>query len=133
MLFGDDYVRFNKYLQKGLIVMIEGVFELKRFSKDVYEFKLIRIQLLSDAMATLPKQINLFVHPSDVSEDFISFLTQNVQKFNGNTKLSIELNDQLLQCRAKLETQHSQHFTMNEELAQYLQNNPKIQVMVDLN
>lgn len=133
MLFGDDYVRFNKYLQKGLIVMIEGYFELKRFSKDVFEFKLSRIQLLSDAMITLPKQINLYVHPADVSEDFVMFLSQNVSKFNGETRLSIELNDHSLQCKAKLETQHKQHFTMNEELAQYLQNNPKIQVMVDLN
>jgi sensor domain CHASE-containing protein len=63
----------------------------------------------------------------------VGFFVQNLSKFNGQTKLAIELNDSILNYKTKLETQMNSHFTMNEEMAQFLQNHPNIHVVVDIN
>ncbi|MBS1731805.1 MAG: DNA polymerase III subunit alpha, partial [Bacteroidetes bacterium] len=55
MLWSEDYVKYSNYLEKGMIVMIEGAFR-QRFNSDNYEFKISRLHLLDTVKSTLTRE-----------------------------------------------------------------------------
>ncbi|MEP7143757.1 MAG: DNA polymerase III subunit alpha, partial [Ferruginibacter sp.] len=56
MLWSEDYVKYTNYLEKGLILLVEGCFKA-RYNSDQYEFKLSRIHLLETVKPALTKQV----------------------------------------------------------------------------
>ncbi|MBU7577654.1 MAG: DNA polymerase III subunit alpha, partial [Flavihumibacter sp.] len=93
MLWGDDYMRFKDYLEKGKIIFVVGSFK-NRFNSDKYEFKVERISLLESIKHGMTKQVTLFVEPRHVTEEMISFLEGNLVKYKGgSTSLRINLMD----------------------------------------
>lgn len=132
MLFGDDYLRYKNYIQSGLLLYIEGAFKAKRFDKNVLEFKITNIMLLSETLKTLPKQLNMEIHPRDLDENFIEVMEKAIAN-PGNTKLNIALEDLTLQSSIKLESASLQKFEITDDLVQYLLKNPKIRLHLSLN
>jgi DNA polymerase-3 subunit alpha len=62
MLWSEDYVKYNNYLEKGLIVMIEGAFR-QRYNGQSYDFNLSKLHLLDTVKSTLTKQVIIDVEP----------------------------------------------------------------------
>jgi DNA polymerase-3 subunit alpha len=132
MLWGDDYMRFKDYLEKGKIIFVVGSFK-NRFNSDKYEFKVERISLLESIKHGMTKQVTLFVEPRHVTGEMIDFLEGNLVKYKGgSTSLRINLMDIKNQRLTSLYSL-GPGLNMNDELAVWIQERPEIEVKIDTN
>ena len=72
-------LKYIHYLEKGLIVLIEGGFKT-RYNSEQYEFKLSKIHLLETVKPALTKQVIVEVQPQFVSTHFVNFIENNVKQ-----------------------------------------------------
>ncbi len=127
-LFGEDYVKFSNYLEKGTIVMLEGGFK-NRYNSDNYEFKISKLHLLETVKPTLTKEVKLEISPENVDEGFIDFVEDNVRNYPGKTTLKFQIKDFDDNLKATLYSLEKS-FSMNDDMAAYLNNSIDIQVSV---
>jgi DNA polymerase III subunit alpha len=128
MLWSEDYTRYTQYLAKGLVVMVEGSFRT-RYNSDQYEFKIAKIHLLDTVKPMLTRQLTLELEPQHVNSSFIEFLNSHIKNAPGKTQLKVMINDQRNGYRFGLHNVEK-NITINDELVQYLQNQPDIGVSV---
>ncbi|MEQ1554787.1 MAG: DNA polymerase III subunit alpha [Ferruginibacter sp.] len=127
-LFGEDYVKFSNYLDKGTIVMLEGGFR-NRYNSDNFEFKITKLHLLETVKQTLTKEVKIEMLPSSLNENFIEFMDRNVKTFSGKTTLKFQIIDTIDNLKVSLYTLEK-GFTMNDEMALFLNNRNDLQVSV---
>ena len=71
------------------------------------------------------------MNPKDVQKDFIDFIGNNVQKFPGNSTLKFNICDNLSKLKFGMYTSHK-CFEMNDEMANYLQQKPELDIKIEL-
>jgi DNA polymerase-3 subunit alpha len=128
MLWSDDYVKFQNYLEKGKSVLVQGEFKT-RFNQDQYEFKVTSINLLEITKANFTKQLILDIPTKIINSDFIDFFDKNVKTFPGKTSIKfniIEAKDNLKLSLYTLE----KGVTMNDEIVHWLDENKDVDVSV---
>jgi DNA polymerase III subunit alpha len=130
MLFGEDYVKYNNYLEPGMVICLAGSF-VQRYQTSPYEFKTGSISLLETVMRSNTKKLHIEMNPKDVSKDFIDFIGSNVQKFPGNSTLKFNICDSLSKLKFGMYTSHK-CFEMNDEMATYLQQKPELDIKIEL-
>jgi DNA polymerase-3 subunit alpha len=128
MLWGEDYVRYSNYLEKGRILMVEGNFK-QRFNTDQYEFKFNRMHLLDTVKPTLTKQVIIGTAPEYINADFVAFMEENVKKHPGNSSLKFNIISPAFEQALSMATLEK-GFTMNDEMAEYLNGNKQFHVTV---
>jgi DNA polymerase III subunit alpha len=128
MLWSEDYVKYTNYLEKGLIVMIEGGFR-QRYNTDQYEFRLSKIHLLETVKTTLTKQVVLDVQPQFINEDFVNFIDANLKANPGKTTLKLNISDTRNNFKIGMYSL-GVGFTMNDEMAVFLAGNKDVEVSV---
>jgi DNA polymerase III subunit alpha len=128
MLWSEDYVKYTNYLEKGLIVLVEGGFR-QRYNTDQYEFRLGKIHLLETVKTTLTKQVVLDVQPQFINEDFVNFIDANLKANPGKTSLKVNISDTRNNCKVGMYSLGS-GFTMNDEMAVFLAGNKDVEVSV---
>ena len=128
VMFGDDYVRYNAYLQSGQAVMLVGCFK-QRFNKAEYEFKVSSIALAENVKRQLTKQIQLEIDVRNVQKEMIDFLEENIKKYPGKSSLRVIVSEPKTSLKANLVTLNS-GLEMNTDLIYFLQNKPEIEVQV---
>ncbi len=125
MLWGDDYMRFKDYLDKGKNLFVTGTFK-SRFNSEQYEFKIERITLLETIKQHQTRQLTLSVEPRHISAGMVEFLAGNFKKFPGKTGIRIHLGKTSLYS---IET----GIEMNDELTAWLAQQPELDVKIDTN
>ena len=128
MLWSEDYVKYTNYLEKGMIVLVEGGFKT-RYNSDQYEFRLSKIHLLDTVKTTLTKQVVIDVQPQFINEDFVNFIDSNIKAHPGSTQLKLNVNDNRNNFRVGMYTL-GKGFTMNDDLAVFLNDNKDVEVSV---
>ncbi len=128
MLWSEDYVKYTQYMEKGTIIMIEGAFK-QRYNSDNYEFKIVKLHLLETVKSSLTKQVIIDVSPQFIDKDFVSFIDKNVLEHPGKTTLKFNINDEIQKNKISLYTLEK-GFTMNDEMALFLNDNKNIDVNV---
>jgi DNA polymerase-3 subunit alpha len=128
MLWSEDYVKYIHYLEKGLIVLIEGGFKT-RYNSDQYEFKLSKIHLLETVKPALTKQVIVEVQPQFVSTHFVNFIENNVKQYPGKTALKFNIVDVRNNYKVGMYSLET-GFTMNDDMAEFLNENKDIEVNV---
>lgn len=97
MLFGNDYVNFQKFLKDGYFLYIKGKVQERYMQKEVMEFKISYIQLLSEVRDKMMKAITISVPAQELSESFIESFTkliiENTKKKQGNCTLKFQVAD----------------------------------------
>jgi DNA polymerase III subunit alpha len=131
VLFGDDYVRYNQYLQQGHAVFITGSFK-QRFAKSEYEFKLATIALAENVKRQLTKQLQLEVDVRNLHKDTVDFLADNLKQFPGNSSLRVIVSEPKNNLKANLVTLDC-GFELNTDLIHFLEAKPEIDVQVTSN
>jgi DNA polymerase-3 subunit alpha len=129
-LFGDDYVRTQNYLEKGKNVLVNGFFK-QRFNTGQYEFKISSLTLLESIKQSMTKQLEITMHPSAVSEQFVTFVENNVKSHPGSSALRFMIHEPKDNIRISLYSLEK-GFTMNDEMAFFLMENPDVEVSVSL-
>jgi len=71
------------------------------------------------------------MNPQDVSEDLIEFIGSNVHKFPGKSGLKFNISDNLSHLKFSMYTME-RGFEMNDEMANYLQQKPELEVKVEI-
>jgi DNA polymerase-3 subunit alpha len=128
VLWSDDYVKFTPFLQVGASLFINGYFR-QRYNTAEYEFKVTGITMVETIKRNLTKQLTVDVHPKNISREMVSFFEENVKKFPGRSLLRINLSEPRENLKISLVTMDS-GFEMNDELIDFLENNPELDVQV---
>lgn len=128
VLWGDDYVKFTPFLQQGSSLFITGFFK-QRFATAEYEFKISGITMVETIKRNLTKQVIIDVHPKDISRDVVTFFEENVKKFPGRSMLRVNLNEPKENLKISLVTMDN-GFEMNDEMVDFLDGNPDLDVQV---
>jgi DNA polymerase-3 subunit alpha len=128
-LFSEDYLKISPFLQQGSSVLITGYFKT-RYNKDEYEFKVNQVSLAETLKKTLTKQVNIEVHPQDITKELVDFVDKNMRHFRGGkTVLNFVLAEPKNNLKVNL-TSGTNTFEMNEDLIQFLENKPELEVQV---
>ena len=128
MLWSEDYVKYTNYLEKGMILLVEGCFKT-RYNSDQYEFKLSKIHLLETVKPALTKQVIIEVQPQFINGDFVSFIEQNIRSNPGKTSLKFNIVDNRNNFKVGMYTLEK-GFTMNDDMAVFLNTNKDVEVSV---
>jgi DNA polymerase-3 subunit alpha len=128
VLWSEDYVKYSNYLQQGSTIFITGFFR-QRWNKEEYEFKVQSVSLIEGIKRNLTRQVQIEVHPDDITEDMITFVEKNVKQFPGKASLKFMLNEPKSNWKIGLITMDN-GFEMNDEMAEFLQNKPMLGVQV---
>jgi DNA polymerase III subunit alpha len=131
VLWSDDYIKFANYLQPASTIFITGFFR-QRWNKEEYEFKVQTISLIETIKRNLTRQVQIEVNPKDISQDMIQFVEKNVKSFPGKATLKFLLNEPKNNWKISLMTLDN-GFEMNDEMAEFLQNQPSLGVQVITN
>ena len=95
-LFGDNYLKFRRFLVEGAFLFIKGKIEPKRYAKttDDVEFKINKIELLGELRDKLVKSVTVHVKSNIVNDEYIEQFSDVCEKNAGNCSLSIMLVDE---------------------------------------
>jgi DNA polymerase-3 subunit alpha len=128
-LFGDMYVKFSNYFIAGSCIHVKGNFE-KWESRNEWNFRVSEICLLETIKRVFTRQLQLTLQAGSISESYAAFLHNNLKKNPGKTRLKLIMIDQVERLRVQMKTTEK-GFEMNDEMADFLENNPLIEVQVD--
>ena len=128
-LFGDPYVRFSNYFVVGTCIQIKGSFE-KWESRNEWNFRVSEICLLETIKRVLTRQLQIIIAPSTITASQLEFFTQNMKKYPGKARLKVIFLDQIEKLRVQMKTTEK-GFEMNDELTEFLEKTPEIEVQVD--
>lgn len=127
-LFSEDYMRLTPILQQGSTVLIHGYFK-QRYNKDEFEFKVMSVSLAETMKRNMTKQLTIEAHPQDISAEMVSFIEKNVKSNPGKSTLKFTLSEPKNKMKISLVTMNS-GFEMNEEMIQFLEKSPELEVQV---
>jgi DNA polymerase-3 subunit alpha len=130
MLWSDDYVKFQNYLEKGKNLLVHGIFK-QRYNSDQSEFKVTGICLLETAKQMLTKNLEIRIEPASLTNEFVDFVAKNVKANPGKSSLKFNIYEPTENLEVKMYSLEK-GFTMNEELADFLLDNPDVEVSVGL-
>ena len=128
MLWSEDYVKYTNYLEKGMIVMVEGAFR-QRYNTDQYDFRLARLHLLETVKSSLTKQVVIDVEPQFLDSSFVDFIDKNIQANPGKSSIKFNVIDSRNNLKVGMYSLEK-GFTMNDDLAFFLNENKDIEVSV---
>lgn len=128
MLWSDDYVKYNAYLQPGTTVFVTGFFK-QRYNQGEYEFKITGLSMVENVKKNLTRQLHVMVDPRNLTEDMLNFFQNNLRSNPGKTGLKFVLNEPRNQRKINLVTLGG-GFEMNDDLVEFLQNKPELEVEV---
>jgi len=132
--FSDDYIKFSNYFIKGKSLLVNGFFKTgwkKEGEPERYEFKVTAINLLETAKQTLTKNIDLKMDVGSLSGEFVNFLEKNIKDNPGKSLLKFNIIEPTEHLKISLYNE-GKGFTMNEEMAEFLLDNPDVEVSVGL-
>ena len=130
MLWSENHAKYKHYAEKGNNVLISGYFGT-RYNGEDFEFKITSISLLETAKQNLTRQLEIAFEPSVLNNEFVNFIEHNVKSNPGNTSLKFKIKEPLENLEIFL-TSIDKGFTMNDEMAVFLMDNPDVEVCVGL-
>ncbi|ACE06046.1 hypothetical protein Aasi_0650 [Candidatus Amoebophilus asiaticus 5a2] len=92
-LFGEDFLKNQHMLQKGMFVHITGVVTERYNQQDTWEYKPQKISLLGELRDKLGKNLSIAVPIEKITPQFITELRSLVTKNTGNCCLKLHIAD----------------------------------------
>ena len=94
-LFGKDYITYKNYFTKDLSVLIVGKVQPRYKPKDDndVEFKINKIELLSEIKDTMIKELTISIYNDNLSLELIENIESFLEKHQGKTMLNFEIKE----------------------------------------
>jgi DNA polymerase III subunit alpha len=127
-LFTEDYLRLTPILQQGSTVLIHGYFR-QRYNKDEFEFKVMSVSLAETMKRSMTKQVTIEAHPQDISAALVQFVENNIKKNPGKSNLKFTLTEPKNKMKISM-VMLNRGFEMNDEMIQFLESKPELDVQV---
>ncbi len=128
ILFSEDYQKFTNHLEQGTTVFITGYFK-QRYNKEEFEFKVMTVTLAETMKRNLTRQLSIEAHPKDITPEVVGFIEKNLRQNRGKSTLKFTLSEPKGKLRVSLLTMNN-GFEMNEEMIQFLESKPELEVQV---
>jgi DNA polymerase-3 subunit alpha len=131
VLWSEDYIKFQNYLEKGQNVLLNGYFRPRYNRPNEFDFKVSSINLLESVKQHLTRSLDIKIHAASLTPEFVAFIETNVKKYPGKSSLRfnvLETKENLLVSLYSFD----KGFEMNEEMAGFLLDNPDVEVQVGL-
>ncbi len=127
-LFSEDYLRLSPILQQGSTVLITG-FLKQRYNRDDFDFKVTSVTLAETMKRNMTRQVSIETHPQSVSKELVTFFEKNIRNYPGKATLKITLTEPRDKLKISLVSMNS-GFEMNDEMIQFLEKRPELDVQV---
>jgi DNA polymerase III subunit alpha len=127
-LFRDDYVKLGDYFKPGNLVCVAGTFT-QNYEKTEYRFKVLNVYLIESVKQLLTRQVHIAMPASLLKTEMLEFFQKNLKKNPGNARLRFILSDNRNELKVNLFTLEK-GITMNDELSEYIIENPDLEVSV---
>jgi DNA polymerase-3 subunit alpha len=131
ILWSEDYVKFQNYLEKGQNILINGYFRSRFNKSDQFEFKITTMCLLETVKQALTKNVEININPVSITPDFVHFFEKNIKNHPGKAGLKFNIYEPIENLKITL-LAFEKGFEMNEEMADFLLDNPDLEVKVGL-
>jgi DNA polymerase-3 subunit alpha len=128
-LFGDQYIKFSNYFTAGTCIHVKGSYE-KWESRNEWNFRVNEICLLETIKKAFTKQVQLTFQAGTINPDQVNFLQENMKKNPGKSRLKFIFIDQVEKLIVSMKTTE-RGIEMNDEMAEFLENTPLIDVQID--
>ena len=86
--------------------------------------------LLESLMRSSTKRLKIEMAPKEVSKDLIDFMEKNIKQFPGKSTLKFSINDALSRLKFGMYSLEK-GFEMNDEMANYLQGKPELDIKIE--
>ena len=93
ILFGEDYIKFRNYLNPSFFLLLKGRVQLRFNQPGNLEFKIIKMDLLSELKEKAFSSLKLKVGASDVSTEFIDRIENIFTNYPGKCSVEITVED----------------------------------------
>ena len=87
------------------------------------------VSLAETMKRNMTKTITIEAHPKNISKEVLSFVEKNLKKFPGITTLKFTLTEPKNRMKINLVTTNN-GFEMNDEMIQFLEKSPELEVQV---
>ena len=131
VLWSEDYIKFQNYLDKGQNVLLNGFFRPRYNRPNEFDFKVSSINLLETVKQNLTRSLDINVHAASLTPQFVDFIETNVKKYPGKSSLRFNVLEPKENLLVSLYS-FDKGFQMNEEMAGFLLDNPDVEVQVGL-
>jgi DNA polymerase-3 subunit alpha len=128
-LFGDQYIKFSNYFTAGTCIHVKGSYE-KWESRNEWNFRVNEICLLETIKKAFTRQVQLTFQAGTINVEQVSFLQENMKKNPGKSRLKFIFVDQVEKLIVSMKTTE-RGIEMNDEMADFLENTPLIDVQID--
>ncbi len=92
-LFSDDYLKFKKYFETDWFLFVRGLITPRKWNENELEFKIQEIDLLSEVREKYLDGIELFVDIGDITDTFISKMSDLAESNPGKGSLLFNIAD----------------------------------------
>ena len=92
-LFSDDYLKFKKYFETDWFLFVRGLITPRKWNENELEFKIQEIDLLSEVREKYLDGIELFVDIGDITDTFISKMSDLAENNPGKGSLLFNISD----------------------------------------
>jgi DNA polymerase-3 subunit alpha len=131
VLWSEDYIKFQNYLEKGQNVLLNGFFRPRYNRPNEFDFKVSSINLLESVKQNLTRSLDINIHAASLTPQFVEFIETNVKKYPGKSSLRFNVLEPKENLLVSLYS-FDKGFQMNEEMAGFLLDNPDVEVQVGL-
>jgi DNA polymerase-3 subunit alpha len=131
VLWSEDYIRFKDYLEKGQNVLINGYFRSRYNQPNNFEFKVTSMSLLETVKQVMTRSLDISIQPASLTPDFVNFVDKNVRQHPGKSTLRFHIIEPRENLKVSL-VSFEKGFEMNEEMADFLLDNPDVEIHVGL-
>ena len=131
LLWSEDYVKFQNYLEVGQKIFINGSFRTRYNQSNQFEFKIVQMSLLETVKQVQTRSIEISLHPANLNAGMIQFFEKNLKQNPGKSSFKMTFVEPIEQLAFSLLT-FEKGFLMNDDLVQFLDSNPELNVQVNL-
>jgi DNA polymerase-3 subunit alpha len=131
ILWSEDYVKFQNYLEVGQKICMTGAFRNRFNQPNLFEFKIAQMSLLETVKQNQTRSIEVSLHPANLKPDMIDFFEKNIKQHPGKSSFKFNFVEPKEQLVVSLLT-FEKGFLMNDDMVQFLDQNPEFAVQVNL-
>ncbi len=102
MLFGKDFIEYNKYMVQGLFVFVKARIQERYNQPGSLEIKLSKIELLDEVKKSAFNLIKLRIKLNRLDDDLVVKLDTLINRFSGKSNLEFYVEDEERQQNIKL-------------------------------
>ena len=131
ILWSEDYIKFQNYLEVGQKIFLTGSFRNRYNQPNAFEFKITNMSLLETVKQNQTRSIEISMHPSKLDQEMLAFVEKNLKQNPGRASLKFNFVEPKEQLVASVRT-YEKGFLMNDDMVSLLDKHPDLSVLVNL-